>query len=92
MNKVMFYKWSLIAAMVFIVIGAFVKIMHYPNGAIILSIGLLSSLIFIVLGLIDVYSDKKMEIPVKFMWLIGFIFISWISGILYYPNFKKRNQ
>ncbi|MHC1702603.1 MAG: hypothetical protein AB9846_01725 [Tenuifilaceae bacterium] len=92
MNKVLFYKAGIIVTLVFVLTGAFFKIMHYPNGAIILSLGLISSLVYIILGLVDVFSDKEMNLQVRFMWLIGFIFISWIAGMLYYPHFKKRNQ
>ncbi len=92
MNKVVIYKWSLIATLVFIFLGAFLKIMHYPHGSILLTIGLVSCIGYIILGLVDVFSDKKLNLPERLMWLIGFIFISWITAIVYYPSFKRRNQ
>jgi hypothetical protein len=92
MNKITIYKASLIISTGFNLLGSFFKIAHYPYGNSLLLIGFLASLVFIILGVTDVLrteSGKPME---KLMWTVGFLFLSWLSGILYYPKYKKRNS
>jgi len=92
MNKVTAFKVSLIITVVFNLLGTFFKISHYPYGSLLLSISLIASLVFIILGLIDVYKKNSSKAHEKIMWTVGFIFLSWIAGLLYYSKFKKRNQ
>lgn len=92
MNKVTAFKVALIVTVVFNLLGTFFKISHYPHGSLLISISVITSLVFIILGLIDVYKDNNPKPYEKIMWTVGFIFLSWIAGLLYYSKFKKRNQ
>ena len=92
MNKVTAFKVSLIMTIVFIFLGIFFKISHYPYGDFLVSIGVFASLVFVILGLIDVFKNNSSKAHEKIMWTIGLLFLSWIAGLLYYPKFKKRNQ
>ena len=92
MTKVSTFKVALIITVVFSLLGVFFRISHYPYGKLLLAISFIASLVFIVLGLIDVIDNERSKIHEKIMWTIGFIFLSWIAGILYYPKFKQRNQ
>jgi len=92
MNKVKAFKYSLIFAIIFILLGAYFKIAHYPHGDLLTGLGLLISLVFIVLGLLDVLLKSNYKSIEKIMWTVGLILLSWIAGLLYYPKFKKRNQ
>jgi len=91
MNKLNLYKLSLILSLTFSVVGAFSKIMHQPIASALLPIGILISLIYIVIGVYDSFMDAKNASLVKIMWLVGFICLSWIVGLLYYPHLKKNS-
>ena len=89
------YKTSLIISLSVILIGAMFKIMHWPGGRFLLSIGLLISLIYIVIGLIEIYKTESKTLFEKLLWLIGFIAFSWITGLIYYyselkPKYKMK--
>jgi len=71
-------------------IGAFFKIMHWEYASEILVFGLLLSLIYIVMSLVEIFDSKKVDGLEKFMWLIGFIFISQITGFVYIILGRKR--
>jgi hypothetical protein len=72
------------------IIGALFKIMHWPNASIILGIGLLLSLVYIVLCLMEISNSKKVNGLEKLMWLVGFIFISQITGLVYILSARNR--
>jgi ABC-type polysaccharide/polyol phosphate export permease len=92
MNKVTAFKVALMVTVVFNLLGIFFKISHYPHGSLLISISVITSLVFIILGLIDVFKNNNSKSYEKIMWTVGFIFLSWIAGLLYYSKFKKRNQ
>ena len=92
MNKVTVFRLSLIFTIILNLLGAYFKISHYPGGTTILSISLISSLVFVFLGLTDMFKNENYKTLEKVMWTIGFIFLSWITGLLYYSKFKIRNQ
>lgn len=72
------------------IIGALFKIMHWPNASIILGIGLLLSLVYIVLCLMEISNSKQVNGLEKLMWLVGFIFISQITGLVYILSARNR--
>jgi hypothetical protein len=92
MNKVTIYRYSLILSIVASTAGATLKILHYPYSGILLPLGLVLSLIYICIGLYDSFLDKKEPNIIKLMWLVGFVVLSWIVGILYLPKLKKNQQ
>ena len=90
MNNIKLYKFSLILSIPVIIIGAMIKIQHWPLASLIISIGLLISLIYIVIGLIDVYKNDNKMLPEKLMWLIGFLMIPMITGLIYYLRMTSK--
>jgi small basic protein len=80
---------SLIITLVLTIIGAMFKITHWANGNNLISAALIASLGYVILGIRDVFSNQKSNLFVKLIWLTGFIFVSWITGLIYYPIFKK---
>lgn len=88
MKNASFYLISLILALVFSVIGAFLKILHLPGGSEVLIVSMAFTLAFIVIGLMDVFRTRIRPIE-KLMWLTGFLFVSWITGIVYYFVSKR---
>ena len=91
MNRVMIYKLSLFISIALIVIGAVFRIQHWPQGSNLIMIGGAASLAFIFLGAKDVLSNQKESAIVKIMWMVGFIFLSWVTGATYLQQFRKRN-
>jgi hypothetical protein len=72
------------------VLGVICKIQHFPYGGLLLGLSALASLGFIIPGLADVFDKVKYKLHEKLMWTVGFIFLSWIAGFLYWPEFKKE--
>jgi hypothetical protein len=89
MNNLTVFRISLIITTAFNLLGIFFKIGHYPYGSLLLGMSASVSLGFIIPGLIDVFGKTKYKPHEKLMWTVGFIFLSWIAGILYWPEFKK---
>jgi hypothetical protein len=92
MNKITLYRVSLVVSTVLVFIGAMMKIVHLSYSNIILPVGMTLSLVYICIGLYDSFLDQKDSSIVKLMWLIGFIFLSWVTGILYLPRLKKNQE
>ena len=90
MDKNKLYKFSLFLSIPVIIIGALFKIQHWPLSSLIMSIGLLISLIYIVIGLIDVYKNDNKMLPEKLMWLIGFLMLPMITGLIYYLRMTSK--
>lgn len=89
------YKTSLMISIAITIIGAMFKIMHWPGASLLLSFGLLISLIYIVIALIEIYKTESKSLVEKILWLIGFIVFSWIVGLIYYivemkPKYKIK--
>ncbi len=89
MNRTELFRVSLIVTTVFNLLGVICKIQHFPYGGLLLGLSALASLGFVIPGLADVFDKVKYKLNEKLMWTVGFIFLSWIAGILYWPEFKK---
>ena len=89
MNRTELFRFSLIITPVFNLTGIICKLQHFPYGGVLLGLSLLASLGFIIPGLADVFGKTKYKTNEKLMWTVGFIFLSWIVGFLYWPEFKK---
>jgi len=90
-----YYKFSLIISILAKITGAIFKIMHWPASNILFSIGVLVSLIFILIALMEIYISKEKSQIEKLLWLIGFIALSSIIGLIYYyseikPKYKNK--
>ncbi len=70
--------------------GAYLKIMHLANASTFLQIGLLVSLIFTVLAMIEIFSSKKLSHFERVLCLIGFLFFNIIAGFLYLTRARRR--
>ncbi|MCU0404736.1 MAG: PLD nuclease N-terminal domain-containing protein [Chitinophagaceae bacterium] len=69
--------------------GAVLKIMHAPGADILLAAALLGGYVFAVLALWEILpsSINKSE---KLMWMVGFVFLNWITVILYLAVGRNR--
>ena len=81
---------SFVLAMLIVIFGSLLKIMHWPYATEVMIIGLLSQLVFIILSLTEISKSDKIDGTEKFMWFIGFIFIGTITGLVYLLSARKR--
>lgn len=90
-NKVIAYRLSLWIGIPTALIGFYLHRTDYIFADFIIAPGTISALVILILGLIDVLSNNKIKTSEKLMWVSGFIFFTFIAGILYLQTFKKRN-
>jgi hypothetical protein len=81
---------SLAISFILTIVGALFKIMHWPFASILIGVGLLLSLIYIVLCLIEISNSKKTNTAERYMWLVGFIFMAQITGLVYLSFARDR--
>ena len=81
---------SLLVSVVFMFTGALFKLMHWPFASILLITGLITSIVYTVVGLTITISLKNVSLIEKGLWSIGFIFLSTITGLLFYTTKLKH--
>ncbi len=64
--------------------------MHLPGLELILAIAFILLVVFIVTGFKEIWYSNKIPESEKTMWLIGFFFMSWITGLIYFRLGRKR--
>ncbi len=82
--------YSYMASFATCIIGAFIKIMHGQGAENMLIISLFLSLIFIVNAIREVSSSQKIPSSEKSIWIIGFVFMSLIVGMIYLKQGRRR--
>jgi hypothetical protein len=92
MNKITVFRISLLLTTFINLLGAYYKIVHNPYGSFLLALSAVLSLGFILPGLKDIFGNPSLKFHEKWMWTIGFVFLSWVAGYLYLPKFKKLNS
>jgi len=90
MDKKKIIMISFTCSLFITIVGALFQIMHWPYASILLTVGLLCSLVYVVLCLMEISNSKKVTGLEKLMWLVGFIFISHITGLVYLLSARKR--
>ncbi|MCC6187195.1 MAG: PLDc N-terminal domain-containing protein [Chitinophagaceae bacterium] len=73
-----------------VLLGAFLKIQHFPNAGLILTIGMLLALGFIVYALTEIYQSTRINRADKIMWTMLLVLSSGIGGIVYLANSRKQ--
>lgn len=82
--------FSYLASLFFSIIGAVMKIQHFDYSEILLSLGIISLIIFIIAAFIEVSRSKNISDSEKFMWKVGFITLGAIAGLVYVVSARKR--
>jgi hypothetical protein len=72
------------------IIGALVKIMHWPFSQPLLIIGLLSLAVFVGYSIYEIANSNKIKRSELVMWIIGFLFFSHITGLVYVLSARQR--
>ena len=73
-----------------IIIGAMIKISHWEYASIFLIIGILSSILYVVVGIYEVNNSNRISSSKKVLWIIGFILFSFIVGLFYLISGRKK--
>ena len=93
MNKYRLYRISLNFSLAILMIGFCFKVMHWPGGNALMSTAYALSIIYVVIGVMETFQDETKEMLEKGAWLIGFLFLTPITGIVYYfTQIKKNNR
>lgn len=90
MKKVTIYKLSLWSSICSFLIGFYLVLLENSIGDFLLGLGFIFILIILVLGLRDILSNERIELSERIMWVIVFILITPIAGIIYFPIYKNK--
>ncbi len=74
------------------IVGAYLKIIHAKGAEEFLIISLLASLFFLFAFISDVKKSPYIHSSEKFMWTIGFIFMGWLTGLLYLIKYRRLHH
>jgi hypothetical protein len=83
------YAKAFIIAIIFSITGAFLKINHIEYSSIFLTIGVVSNLLYIIVGINEVNSSTRIQNSEKVLWTIGFLVFNFFVGIYYL--IKRKN-
>lgn len=90
-NKVIVYRCSLWIGIPTALIGWYLLRTDFMFTDFMIAPAAICALVLLILGLIDVSSNNKIKKSEKLMWVCGFIFITFITGLLYFKTFKRQN-
>jgi TM2 domain-containing membrane protein YozV len=90
MKKAQILIYSYTASFAASILGAVLKIMHQQGGESLLIISLVLLLVFIITASREVIASIKIPSSEKSMWIIGFVFLSLIAGIVYIKQGRRR--
>ena len=90
MNKEKIIRYSLFAGIGFSILAAWYKLQHRPGADYLLILALAMSLIFIIAAIYEVTQSTKIDRSEKIMWIIGFLFLTTIAGLIYVLSARKR--
>jgi hypothetical protein len=77
-------------SIIIVLIGAFLKIQHFEGSHIVLIAGLLSQVILAFLCLYEIASSNKFSKTEQLIWLLSFIFLPILAGLIYILSVRKR--
>lgn len=83
-------KITFFAYLILTIIGAFMKLSHIDSSSVVMSIGIVSLVVFIFLSLSEIYKSTRIDGTEKFMWTIGMLAVSFFAGIAYLIWGRKR--
>jgi uncharacterized membrane protein HdeD (DUF308 family) len=87
-EQILFYSYT--ASIAVSILGAILKIMHGQGGETLIIISLLLLLVFIISASREVSASVKIPSSEKSMWIIGFVCLSLIAGLVYLKQGRRR--
>lgn len=92
MKKSTVYQLSLWICIGFLALGyIFQGTENKFPGNFMLGFGYAAALNLLFSGLKDVFSNEKIKLNERIMWVTGFVFILPVAAVLYFPAYRKRN-
>lgn len=85
-----FIALPLIVGAVCTLLGAWMKILHWPNADLLLTAGLMSSSIFTIMALVEIWNSDTVRRPDRIMWTVALVMLGIIGGLIYLI-FGRRN-
>ncbi|MEQ1624300.1 MAG: PLDc N-terminal domain-containing protein [Sediminibacterium sp.] len=87
-NMLLYYSYAI--AIIGILVGAWVKIMHFQGADILLGICILSQIVFAIAAIIEVNKSNSIDKSEKSMWITSLIFMPVIAGLIYLKQGRRR--
>lgn len=84
------FKRAFAVSLLFTLVGSMMKIYHWEYSSIFLIIGILSTLLYVVIGIYEVNNSKRINSSEKVLWTIGFIMFSFFVGLFYLISGRKK--
>gem|GEM_PF-1733294 len=82
------YLTGYVIALLVAITGAVIKVLHLFEGSALAALGMFFCLSFIFIGIFEVINNRRIQRVEKTMWVLGFLFLFWLAGILYYNRVK----
>jgi len=91
MNKYKIYRIALFLSLAVLLIGFVFKLRHWAGANVFVIAAYFISVVYVVIGVMDTYLDDSKSILEKGVWLAGFLFITPLTGVIYYlTEIKKK--
>ncbi len=71
-------------------IGTWAKLTHQPNADTLLLTWMIPTIIFVAMAVMEIFRSEKIQLSEKVMWVVGFIFVNFVTGLLYLLIGRKR--
>lgn len=83
------FRYLFLSSIVIAVIGAFLKLSHFPFAQVILLLAFLFTIGYVVVGLIEINRSTKISDTNKIIWTICLITFNFVTAIFYLINRKN---
>lgn len=90
MNKEKILKSSLFVAIGIAIFASWLKIVHRPGADSLMMLSFLAGAVFIITAIREVAGSQKIDRLEKMMWIVGFLFLTGIAGLVYVFSGRKR--
>ncbi len=90
MNKAIILYAALIAMLALLLYSIWMRLAHQPAMYNLFVITLIVNLVFMVTAIYEVTRSQKINRSEKTMWVVGFIFLTSITGLVYVFSARKR--
>ena len=84
------FKKAFAISFLFTIIGAMMKISHWEYSSFFLIVGILSNILYIVVGIYEVNNSSRISSYEKLLWIIGFIMFSFFVGLIYLISGRRK--
>lgn len=90
MLKEKILRTSLFISIGIAILATWFKLMHEPGSDSFLLISMVAASVFIITAILEVSQSEKIDRSEKIMWIVGFLFLTGIAGLVYIFSGRKR--